>query len=307
MEIYDDVTQLIGRTPLVRLHRVVGAGMAEICLKLESFNPGGSVKDRPALSMLDDAQARGLLQPGGLIIEPTSGNTGIGLAMVAAARGYRAIIVLPENASRERIALMRGFGAEVVLSPAAQGMRGGVEVAEQLLREHPGAFMPNQFGNPANPQAHRQGTAQEILQQTDGQLDAFVATAGTGGTITGTGQALKVLLPGLRVFVVEPATSPVLSGGAPGQHRIPGMGPGFIPEVLDRTIYERILQVTDENALHMTRRLMAEEGLLVGPSSGASVCAALEVAAELGPGKRVVAIAPDTGERYVSTELFAED
>ncbi|MDA8344189.1 MAG: cysteine synthase A [Thermaerobacter sp.] len=306
MEIFDDVTQMIGGTPMVRLRRVVRAGMAEVCLKLESKNPGGSVKDRPALSMIDDAEARGVLQPGGLIIEPTSGNTGIGLAMVAAARGYRAIIVMPENASRERIALMQGFGADVVLSPTEQGMSGAVALATDLLAQNPDAFMPDQFANPANPEAHRRGTAMEIMRQTEGQVDAFVATAGTGGTITGIGQALKELLPAVRVFVVEPASSPVLSGGPPGRHRIPGMGPGFVPEVLDQTIYERIFQVTDEDALCMARRLMAEEGLMIGPSSGASVWASLEIATELGPGKRVVAIAPDTGERYISTELFAD-
>jgi cysteine synthase A len=304
MEIFNDVTELIGRTPIVRLRRVVSQGMAEVCLKLESHNPGGSVKDRAAHSMIKDAEQRGLLKPGGLIIEPTSGNTGIGLSMVAAARGYRAIIVMPASASRERVALMQGFGADVVLSPAEKGMMGAVELAQDLMTNHPDAWMPDQFRNPANPEAHRQGTALEIIRQTGGQLDAFVATAGTGGTITGTGQKLKELLPHVQVFVVEPASSPVLSGGTPGQHRIPGMGPGFVPDVLDQTIYERILQVTDDAALKMARRLMAEEGLLVGPSSGASVWAALQIAAELGPGKRVVAIAPDTGERYVSTDLF---
>ncbi len=304
MDIFDDVTQMIGRTPLVRLRRVVDEGMAEVCLKLESWNPGGSVKDRPALSMIDAAEASGTLRPGGLIIEPTSGNTGVGLAMVAAARGYRAIIVMPENASYERAALIRGFGADVVLSPAQQGMPGAVTLAAELLAQNPGAFMPGQFDNPANPEAHRRGTALEIVRQTEGHVDAFVSTAGSGGTITGAGQKLKDLLPAIRVFAVEPASSPVLSGGRPGQHRIPGMGPGFVPGVLDLQVFERILQVTDEEALTMARLLMTEEGLLLGPSSGAATCAALRIARELGPGKRVVAIAPDTGERYVSTELF---
>ncbi|MDI3318130.1 MAG: cysteine synthase A [Bacillota bacterium] len=304
MPIYDDVTQLIGRTPMVRLHRLPEPGSAEVLVKLESFNPGGSVKDRAALSMVEAAEAEGKLRPGSVIVEPTSGNTGIALAMVAAARGYRAVIVMPESASRERIQLLYAYGAEVVLSPEEEGMSGALRLAREIVDRTPGAFMPQQFENPANPEAHRRTTAPEILEDTGGRLDAFVASAGTGGTITGTGRELRRHLPGLLIVTVEPAGSPVLSGGKPGRSRIPGLGPGFIPAVLDRTVYDRIVDVADEEAWETTRRLAREEGLLCGPSSGAVVCAALQVAKELGPGKRVVAIAPDTGERYLSMGLF---
>lgn len=304
MPIVDDVTQLIGHTPMVRLRRLPEPGSAELCLKLESFNPGGSVKDRAALFMIRAAEAEGRLRPGSLIVEPTSGNTGIALAMVAAARGYRALIVMPEGASRERVQLLRAYGAEVVLSPDEEGMSGAVRVAREIAESTPGAFLPQQFENPHNPEAHRRTTAPEILEATGGRLDAFVAAAGTGGTLTGTGQELRRHLPDLLVVTVEPAGSPVLSGGEPGRSRIPGLGPGFIPPVLDRSVYDRIVDVSDEEAWQTTRRLAREEGLLCGPSSGAVVFAALRVARELGPGKRVVAVAPDTGERYLSMGVF---
>lgn len=304
MPIVDDVTQLIGHTPMVRLRRLPEPGSAELCLKLESFNPGGSVKDRAALFMIRAAEAEGRLRPGSLIVEPTSGNTGIALAMVAAARGYRALIVMPEGASRERVQLLRAYGAEVVLSPDEEGMSGAVRVAREIAESTPGAFLPQQFENPHNPEAHRRTTAPEILEATGGRLDAFVAAAGTGGTLTGTGQELRRHLPDLLVVTVEPAGSPVLSGGEPGRSRIPGLGPGFIPPVLDRSVYDRIVDVSDEEAWQTTRRLAREEGLLCGPSSGAVVFAALRVARELGPGKRVVVVAPDTGERYLSMGVF---
>lgn len=304
MPIASNVTDLIGRTPVVRLNRLVPGGAGEVCLKLESFNPGGSVKDRASLRMLEAAEAEGLLRPGTTIVEPTSGNTGIGLAMVAAARGYQIVIVLPEGASRERVQLVRAYGATVVLTPDEEGMAGAVRKAEDLSASLPHAFMPQQFKNPHNPEAHRLSTAREILEDTEWRLDAFVASAGTGGTITGTAQELRRHLPALRVFVVEPASSPVLSGGQPGRHKIPGMGPGFIPDVLDRSVYDRIITVKDEDALETTRRLARLEGLLCGPSSGAVTWAALQVAKELGPDCRVLGIAPDTGERYLSTEVF---
>lgn len=304
MKIAASITDLIGHTPLVQLNRLPTPRSAQVCLKLESLNPGRSVKDRPALNMILEAEAAGVLAPGGIIVEPTSGNTGIGLAMVAAARGYRAIIVMPENASRERVGLMRAFGAEVVLTPEDEGMSGAVRKADEMAAEVSGAYIPGQFRNDANPEAHRRGTALEILQDTEGRLDAFVASAGTGGTITGTGQELRRHLPGLKIYVVEPASSPVLSGGKPGRHKIPGMGPGFIPEVLDRGIYDEIITVKDEDALEMTRRLAWTEGILAGPSTGAVTWAALMVARRLGEGKRVVGIAPDTGERYLSTDVF---
>lgn len=304
MRIAASVADLIGHTPLIQLNRLPGPRSAQVCLKLESFNPGRSVKDRPALNMIVSAEKAGRLAPGSVIIEPTSGNTGIGLAMVAAVRDYRTVIIMPENASRERVGMLRAYGAEVVLTPEDEGMTGAVRRAEEMAAEVPGAFIPGQFENDANPEAHRQSTAPEILKDTDGRLDAFVASAGTGGTITGTGQELRRHLPGLKIYVVEPASSPVLSGGKPGRHKIPGMGPGFIPEVLDRSIYDEIITVRDEHALEITRRLACEEGILAGPSTGAVTWAALQIARRLGEGKRVVGLAPDTGERYLSTDVF---
>ncbi len=298
------VIALIGNTPAVALQRLTGPQDAQVLVKLEKMNPSGSVKDRAASGLLIDAETRGLIGPGSLIVEPTSGNTGIGLAMYAAAKGYRLILVMPDNMTAERISLLRGYGAEVVLTPAAERMPGAIAKARELIEQNPGSYMPNQFENPANPNIHRTTTALEILEQTDGRLDAFVATSGTGGTVTGTGEALREKLPGLHIAVVEPAGSPVLSGGQPGPHKLVGTSPGFVPQILNTSIYDEIIQVKDEDALETTRRLARLEGLLVGPSSGASVWAALQVARRLGPGKRVLCIAPDTGERYLSMDIF---
>ena len=303
MGIAQDITKLIGRTPMVRINRLVGPESAEVVAKLESFNPAGSVKDRIALSMIEDAEARGLIKPGDTIIEPTSGNTGIGLAMVAAAKGYRLILTMPENMTDERKVLLTLFGAELILTPASEGMSGAVRKAEELARLH-GYFMPQQFNNPANPEIHRRTTAREILEDTDGKLDAFVAGVGTGGTITGVGEVLKEKMPWVRIVAVEPARSPVLSGGKPGPHGIPGIGAGFIPAVLNLEIIDEIITVTDEDARETMLRLIREEGILAGISSGAAMWAALQVAKRLGPGKRVVVVLPDTGERYLS--LFQE-
>lgn len=303
MHVARDVTQLIGRTPILRLNRLPDKGL-EVYLKVEFFNPGGSVKDRIALSMIAAAEADGSLQPGATIVEPTSGNTGIGLAMVAAVRGYRLILVMPETMSIERRKLMAAYGAEFVLTPGNLGMKGAVDKATELVHENPGYFMPQQFENPANPAIHRQATAREILEQMEGKVDAFIAGVGTGGTLTGVGEVLKAEVPGVKVIAVEPAASPVLSGSRPGPHKIQGIGAGFIPAVLRRELIDEVIAVTNEDALETTRRLAREEGLLVGISSGAAAYAALEVARHLGSGKRVLAIAPDTGERYLSTELF---
>ncbi len=304
--VYADITRLIGDTPLVRLGRMAPANAAEIFVKLEYFNPSGSVKDRAARGLIEAAERSGKLRPRSTIIEPTSGNTGIGLAMIAAARGYRAILVMPDNMSRERINLLRAYGAEVVLTPSTQRMPGAIARALELQASIPGAFIPQQFENAANPDAHRGTTAVEILEQTDRQLDAFVATAGTGGTITGTGETLKKALPHLHIAVVEPEGSPVLSGGSPGPHKLVGTSPGFVPPILNTEVYDEIIRVKDEEALETMRDLARLEGMLLGPSSGASVFAAMKVAERLGPGKRVVCIAPDTGERYLSMGLFEE-
>lgn len=302
--VVQSVTELIGNTPVVRLQRLTGQDDAEVLVKLEKMNPSGSVKDRAAFGLLQDAEEKGLIREGSVIIEPTSGNTGIGLAMNAAAKGYRLILVLPDNMTSERIALLRGYGAEVVLTPAAERMPGSIAKARQLLAEIPGSYMPNQFENPANPDIHRITTAVEILEQTEGKLDAFVATAGTGGTITGAGEALREKLPQLYIAVVEPAGSPVLSGGQPGPHKLVGTSPGFVPSILNTSVYDEIVQVKDEDALETTRLLARKEGILVGPSSGASVWAALQIARRLGRDKRVLCIAPDTGERYLSMDIF---
>ncbi|HIC88090.1 MAG TPA: cysteine synthase A [Anaerolineae bacterium] len=297
--IAEDVTQLVGNTPLVRLNHLIGPDAARVLAKLEFFNPAGSVKDRIALAMIEDAEVRGLLQPGDTIVEPTSGNTGLGLAMVAAVKGYRLILTMPEDMSEERQLLFSLFGAELVLTPAIEGMSGAVHVAEELVRQH-GYFMPQQFINPANPEIHRRTTAREILEATDGCLDAFVAGVGTGGTLTGVGEVLKRELPETWIVAVEPARSAVLSGRRPGSHGIQGIGAGFVPGVLNQEVIDEVITVTDEDALGMMRRLAAEEGILAGISAGAAVWAALQVAARLGPGKRVVVILPDTGERYLS-------
>ena len=300
MSSYENILELIGRTPLVRINRLAPAGAAEIWAKLESFNPGGSVKDRIALSMVRAAERSGRLQPGGTIIEPTSGNTGIGLAMVAAALGYKLIICMPETASLERRLLIQTYGAELILTPGAVGMKGAIAKAQEILAENPSYFMPQQFENPANPEIHSQTTAVEILEQTNRRFDAFVAGIGTGGTITGCGEVFRKEVPHVRIVAVEPQKSAVLSGQQPGPHRIQGIGAGFVPAVLNQDVYDEIVQVSDEEALGMVGRLARAEGILAGISAGAAMVAALQVAQELGPGKRVVVILPDTGERYLS-------
>ena len=301
-EIADSILDAIGNTPLVRLHRVVPEGSAEVLGKLESNNPGGSVKDRIALSMIEDAEVTGRLKAGDTIVEPTSGNTGIGLAMVAAVKGYRIILTMPEDMSVERRKLLSRFGAELVLTPAIEGMSGAVFAAQELAEKH-GYFMAQQFDNPANPEIHRRTTAQEILKATGGKIDAFVTGVGTGGTITGVGEVLKQQDPDILIVAVEPAASPVLSGGKAGLTGIQGIGASFVPSVLNRDIYDELIVVTDEEAYEMTLRLTKEEGLLVGISSGANVHASLQVAAKLGSGKRIVTTLCDTGERYLSVNL----
>jgi cysteine synthase A len=297
------VLDLVGNTPLVRLRRVIPEGSAELLGKMESLNPAGSIKDRIALSMIEDAEERGLLKPGDTIVEPTSGNTGVGLAMVAAIKGYRLILTMPEDMSLERRKLFSRYGARLVLTPAIEGMSGAVYAAQELVEKNPGYFMPQQFINPANPEVHRRTTAREILRATAGRLDAFVAGVGTGGTITGVGEVLKELDPRILVVAVEPARSPVLAGGKAGLHAVQGIGASFVPGVLNREVIDEIIAVRDEDALEMTRRLTREEGLLVGISAGANVHASLAVARRLGAGKRVVTILPDTGERYLSVNL----
>ncbi|MCC6177345.1 MAG: cysteine synthase A [Chloroflexi bacterium] len=297
------VVDLIGDTPLVRLNRVVPTGAGRVLAKLESLNPGGSVKDRIAVAMIEEAERDGRLRSGATIVEPTSGNTGIGLAMVAAARGYRLILTMPEDMSLERRQLLARLGAELHLTPAIEGMTGAVFAAQELLRSHPDYFMPQQFENPANPDAHEQTTAREILEQTEGNVDAFVAGVGTGGTITGVGRVLKRIRPETLVVAVEPARSPVLQGGRARPHAIQGIGASFVPSVLDRSVIDRVVGVQDHEATAMAARLAREEGLLVGISSGANVLVAGRVAVELGSSATVVTILCDTGERYLSVEL----
>lgn len=302
--VVNDITELIGNTPVVRLNRLTGPQDAELYVKLEMFNPSGSVKDRAAYNLILEAELAGLLEPGGTIIEPTSGNTGIGLAMNAAAKGYKAILVMPDNMTKERINILKAYGAEVVLTPAADRMPGAIAKALELGKEIEGSFIPQQFENRANPDIHRITTAPEILEQMEGSLDVFVATSGTGGTITGTGEVLRQHIPGLRIVVVEPQGSPVLSGGKPGSHKLVGTSPGFVPAILNTEVYDEIVQVADEDALDMVRTLAGTEGILIGPSGGAAVWTALQEARRLGAGKRVLCIAPDTGERYLSMGIF---
>lgn len=302
----DNVAQLIGNTPLVKLRKIIEENSAEIYAKLESANPGGSVKDRICLAMIEDAEQKGLLKPGCTIIEPTSGNTGIGLSMVGGVKGYKVILTMPETMSVERRHILKSYGAEIVLTPGIEGMSGAVRYAEELLKNTPGAFMPQQFNNPANPEAHRRTTAVEILEETAGRVDAFVSGVGTGGTITGVGEVLKSKNPKVKIYAVEPVTSAVLSGNKPGPHKIQGIGAGFIPQVLNREIIDGIIQVSDSDAFFTAKCLCKKESLFVGISSGAACWAALKVAKELGRGKRVVTIFPDTGERYFSMEHFFE-
>lgn len=304
MRIVNNVSELIGQTPLVKLNKLVGEGDATVYVKLESYNPASSVKDRIAVSMIDEAEKEGKIKPGHTIIEPTSGNTGIGLAMVAAARGYRLILVMPETMSMERRNLLKAFGAELILTPGAEGMKGAVRRAEEIAAENLDYFLPQQFKNPANPKIHRETTAVEVLEQAQGQLDAFVAGVGTGGTVTGVGEVLKEKMPNVKIIAVEPSASPVLSGGQPGPHKIQGIGAGFIPDILNRQVIDEVMTVSNDEAMDIARRLAREEGLLVGISCGAAVAGALKVAKDLGAGKKVIVIAPDTGERYLSTELF---
>ena len=302
--IYNNAIGLIGNTPMVRINKIPGLTGGNVYAKMELFNPGGSIKDRICLSMIEAAEKAGRLSPGDTIIEPTSGNTGIGLALVAAVKGYKAILVMPESMSTERFGLLSSFGAEVVLTPAIDGMKGSIIEAERLLKENPGYFMPDQFSNPANPEAHRRTTAPEIWDAMNGEVDAFVAAVGTGGTITGVGEVLKERKKNVRIVAVEPASSPVISGGSPGPHKIQGIGAGFIPSVLNRDIIDEIIPVTDDEAFETAKLLSKEEGLMVGISSGANVFAAMKVAKKLGAGKNVVTVLCDTGERYISIEKY---
>lgn len=301
---HKDITELIGNTPLVRLNRLSQDGSATIYGKVEFFNPGGSVKDRICLNMINEAERQGKLKPGGTIVEPTSGNTGIGLALVAAVRGYKLILVMPESMSMERASLLSSYGAQLVLTPAWEGMKGSIKEAESILAQNPSYFMPDQFSNPANPAIHKTTTALEIWDALGGKIDAFVAAVGTGGTITGCGEVFKERNPQIQVIAVEPATSPVLSGGDPGPHKIQGIGAGFIPKVLNRNILDRVITVTDDEAYQTAKHLSKKEGLLVGISAGANVFAAQKIAEEVGPGKNVVTILCDTGERYISIEKY---
>lgn len=299
-----NILELIGNTPIVKLNKIVEKGGAEILAKIEFFNPAGSVKDRIALSMIEDAEKKGLLKEGGIVVEPTSGNTGIGLVMVCAVKGYKCILTMPESMSLERIYILKSFAAEVILTPAVEGMKGAIKKAEEILRKNKNSFMPQQFKNLANPEIHRKTTAKEILQATDGNLDAFVAGVGTGGTITGVGEVLKKHNKNIKIIAVEPETSAVLSGEQPGPHKIQGIGAGFIPDVLNRKVIDEVIKVSDEAAFLTAKRLCREEGIFCGISSGADAYAAIKVAKNLGRGKRVVVILPDTGERYFSVEQY---
>ncbi|MCG3230863.1 cysteine synthase A [Bacillus subtilis] len=307
VRVANSITELIGNTPIVKLNRLADENSADVYLKLEYMNPGSSVKDRIGLAMIEAAEKEGRLKAGDTIIEPTSGNTGIGLAMVAAAKGLKAILVMPDTMSMERRNLLRAYGAELVLTPGAEGMKGAIKKAEELAEKH-GYFVPQQFNNPSNPEIHRQTTGKEIVEQFgDDQLDAFVAGIGTGGTITGAGEVLKEAYPSIKIYAVEPSDSPVLSGGKPGPHKIQGIGAGFVPDILNTEVYDEIFPVKNEEAFEYARRAAREEGILGGISSGAAIYAALQVAKKLGKGKKVLAIIPSNGERYLSTPLYQFD
>lgn len=303
VRVANSITELIGQTPIVKLNRLVDDNSAEVYLKLEYFNPGSSVKDRIALAMIEAAEEQGVLKAGSTIVEPTSGNTGIGLAMVAAAKGYKAVLVMPDTMSLERRNLLRAYGAELVLTPGAEGMKGAIAKAEELVKEN-GYFMPQQFENGANPEVHRRTTGKEIVEQMGDQLDAFVSGIGTGGTITGAGEVLREKYQGIKIYAVEPTDSPVLSGGKPGPHKIQGIGAGFVPAVLNTEVYDEVITVSNDDAMEHARKAGNQEGILCGISSGAAIAAALKVAKELGKGKKVLAILPDNGERYLSTALY---
>ncbi|MDD4938933.1 MAG: cysteine synthase A [Candidatus Omnitrophica bacterium] len=305
-KIINNVTELIGHTPLVRLNRMVNDKMADILAKLESFNPSGSVKDRICLEMIEDAEKKGLLKAGSTIVEPTSGNTGIGLAMISAVKGYKCILVMSEAMSLERIYILKTYGAQIVLTPASEGMQGAINKAQEIIRKTPDSFMPQQFKNAANPEAHRKSTALEILEATKGDLDAFVSGVGTGGTITGVGEVLKKHDKNIKIIAVEPKGSAVLSGQKAGFHRIQGIGAGFIPDILNRGIIDEVIPVEDKDAFRIAKSLAKEEGLFAGISAGAAVWAALKVAGEMGKGKRIVVVLPDTGERYFSMQQYFE-
>jgi cysteine synthase len=303
VRVANSIADLVGHTPIVKLNRLVDDNSADVYLKLEYMNPGSSVKDRIALAMITAAEKDGSLKPGDTIIEPTSGNTGIGLAMIAAAKGYKAVLVMPETMSMERRNLLRAYGADLVLTPGPEGMGGAIRKAQELAKEN-GYFVPQQFENPANPEIHRLTTGPEITEQMGDQLDAFISGIGTGGTITGAGQVLKEKYKNIKIYAVEPTDSPVLSGGKPGPHKIQGIGAGFVPDTLDTKIYDEVIQITNDEAFDYARRAAKEEGILGGISSGAAISAALKVAKELGKGKKVLAIIPSNGERYLSTPLY---
>ncbi|MDN4527467.1 cysteine synthase A [Fictibacillus fluitans] len=304
--IANSITELIGETPVVKLNRLADEEAADIYLKLEFMNPGSSVKDRIALAMIEKAEEEGAVKPGDTLIEPTSGNTGIGLAMVAAAKGYKAVIVMPDTMSMERRNLLRAFGAELVLTPGAEGMGGAIRKAEALAQEN-GYFLAQQFKNQANPEIHRKTTGKEIVAQFPDGLDGFISGIGTGGTITGAGEVLKETFPDIKLYAVEPTDSPVLSGGKPGPHKIQGIGAGFVPDTLNTSVYDEVIQITNDEAFEYARRAAREEGILGGISSGAAIAAALKVAKKLGKGKKVLAIIPSNGERYLSTPLYQFD
>lgn len=306
MKVANSITELIGRTPIVKLNRLVDEHSADVYLKLEYMNPGSSVKDRIALAMIEDAMEKGVLKEGDTIVEPTSGNTGIGLAMVAAAKGLKAVFVMPDTMSIERRTLLKAYGAQLVLTPGAEGMGGAIRKAEELVKEK-GYFMPQQFENEANPEVHRRTTGPEIVEQMGDQLDAFIAGVGTGGTITGAGEVLKQHYPDIKIYAIEPSASPVLSGGKPGPHKLQGLGAGFVPATLNTDVYDKIIQIDHEDAFEFARRAGREEGILGGISSGAAIAGALKIAKELGKGKKVLAIVPSNGERYLSTPLYQFD